>query len=243
MNATAANPSFTVRPGDQRGTTRLGWLDSRHSFSFGRYYDPRNMGYRALRVINDDVIAPGQGYGEHGHDNMEILTWVLDGAVRHGDSLGHDQVLVPGELQRMTAGTGIRHSEFNSSPREKVHLLQIWIEPAQAGATPAYGQKAFDAAGRANQWQTLASGDAADVHAGAMSLAQDAVVRAAELGAGASVRLDVQPGRHAYVHVATGLVRVGDFTLAGGDAITVDEPGTLVLDGVEPGQVLWLDLA
>lgn len=239
----AAAPAFTVRPGQQRGTTRLGWLHSRHSFSFGHYYDPGNLGYRALRVINDDVVAPGQGFGDHGHDNMEILTWVIEGSLRHGDSLGHDQLLRPGELQRMTAGTGIRHREFNGSAREKVHFLQIWIEPATLNAAPAYGQKAFDPAGRANRWQTLASGRADDVRTGAMSLAQDAVVRVADLAPAATLSVQNAPSRHAYLHVVTGSVRLGDVVLSGGDAVNVDEPGTLAFEAKEPSQVLWFDLA
>jgi redox-sensitive bicupin YhaK (pirin superfamily) len=233
-------PRFTIRPADHRGGTAIGWLRSRHSFSFGRYYDPNNMGFRTLRVINDDVIAPGQGFGEHGHDNMEILTWVLRGAVRHGDSLGHDQVLRPSELQRMSAGSGIRHSEFNASREEPVHLLQIWIEPDRHNVTPAYDQRTFDASGRDNRWQTLASPDARD---DSMAIHQDAVVRVADVRGGAAVDVTVHEGRHAYVHIATGRVRAGDTLLSAGDAITLEEPGRLPLEGVEPAQVLWFDLA
>lgn len=190
----AAN--VTVRPGNQRGVTNIGWLHSRHSFSFGRYFDPSNVGYRALRVINDDVVAPGGGFGEHGHDNMEILTWVLDGALRHGDSLGHMQRLTPGEPQVMTAGAGIRHSEMNDSRQEPVHFLQVWIEPATTDAKPRYEQRAFDASGRANRWQTLATGRAGD-EAGGVAIDQDAAVRVADLAAGAELTLTVEPGRHA----------------------------------------------
>ncbi|MEZ6190095.1 MAG: pirin family protein [Phycisphaerales bacterium] len=140
MTQTTTNP-ITFLPGDQRGTTQIGWLYSRHSFSFGRYYDPAKMGYRSLRVINDDVISPGTGFGEHGHDNMEILTWVVDGALRHGDSLGHSQRLEPGELQAMSAGSGIRHSEYNDSSSKPVRLLQIWIEPAKHNTEPRYDSR------------------------------------------------------------------------------------------------------
>ncbi len=240
MTTTTHASTITIRRGDDRGKTAMGWLHSRHSFSFGGYYDPQNMGYRSLRVINDDVVAPGGGFGEHGHDNMEILTWVLEGSLRHGDSLGHDRLLVPGELQRMSAGSGIRHSEHNGSSRDKVHFLQIWIEPDRVDVAPAYDQQMFDAADRRNRWQTLASDDGRD---GSMRIHQDAVVRVADLAAGAAVDLGVQAQRRAYVHVAFGAVRVGGQTLAAGDAFTVEETGGLTLVGVEPAQVLWFDLA
>lgn len=240
MIAATTTPTIHARPGKERGTTAIGWLHSRHSFSFGRYYNPRKMGYRSLRVINDDVVAPGQGFGEHGHDNMKILTWVLDGQLRHGDSLGHDQLLVPGELQRMSAGRGIRHSEANGSTRIPVHFLQIWLEPGERDSEPAYGQQAFDAEGRRNRWQVLASSDG---HDGGMAIQQDAIVRVANIDAQASVALDHRGGRHAYVHVATGQVRVGDTVLAAGDAITIEESGRIELQAIEPSQVLGFDLA
>src|SRR3954447_11690754 len=156
--STATN-SLTVRRSEDRGKTELRWLHGRHSFSFGRYFDPKNLGYRTLRVINDDIVEPSSGFGEHGHDNMEILTWVLEGALRHRDSTGSDGELRPGELQAMTAGRGIRHSEVNDSTDERVHLLQIWIEPDTLQLTPAYGQKSFRKEDRRAKWQTLASPD------------------------------------------------------------------------------------
>src|SRR4029078_6583440 len=156
---TPATKQFTVRPGSQRGTTDIGWLRSRHSFSFGRYYDPNNMGYRTLRVINDDIVEPRGGFGEHGHDNLEIITWVIKGELRHGDSTGPDDVIRPGEVQAMTAGRGIRHSEVNPSASEAVHLIQISIEPDRQNLEPSYRQKRFDEAGRSNKWQTIASPD------------------------------------------------------------------------------------
>ncbi|MEM9413911.1 MAG: pirin family protein [Planctomycetota bacterium] len=240
---TTHTQTFRIYRDEQRGRTRLGWLDSAHSFSFGRYMDPSRMGCRALRVINDDVIAPGQGFGEHPHADMEILTWVLSGALRHGDSLDNSEVLRPGELQRMTAGRGIRHSEFNASRDEPVHLLQIWIEPSERGLAPAYGQRAFPAEGRRGRWQTLATGRAGEAVSGAFSLAQDASLRVAELDAGSALTLAVEPGRYGYLHVATGAVTLDGVTLSAGDAAEIDGPAELALAGVEPAQVLAFDLA
>ncbi len=162
---------ITVRPSQQRGHFNHGWLDTFHTFSFGDYYDPQQMQFRALRVMNEDRVAAGQGFGMHGHRDMEIVTYVLEGALEHRDSLGNGSVLRPGELQRMTAGTGIRHSEFNPSADQGVHLYQIWLLPRQPGLTPGYEQKAFPAAGRRAAWQLVASPDAAD---GSLQIHQDA---------------------------------------------------------------------
>src|SRR3954467_4006189 len=157
-----AMKKIEVRPGQKRGTTEIGWLHSRHSFSFGHYYDPQNMGYRSLRVINDDIVEPRGGFGEHGHDNMEIITWVIKGTLRHADSTGTDGEIRPGEVQTMTAGRGIRHSEINPSNSEAVHLLQIWIEPDQLNLAPSYSQKLFAESGRDSKWQVLATPDRRD---------------------------------------------------------------------------------
>src|SRR6478672_6188502 len=192
-----ATKTFQVRRANDRGTTEIGWLHSRHSFSFGRYYDPRNMGYRSLRVINDDVVEPGTGFGEHGHDNMEIITWVLKGELRHRDSTGTDGVIRPGEVQTMTAGRGIRHSEMNPSASEAVHLLQIWIEPSAYSLTPSYAQKAFSEEGRANQWQLLVSPGA---HDESLQIHQDAKLNVAELDTGKKIELELKENRHGYVH-------------------------------------------
>lgn len=237
---THTHSRITVRPSDARGLTQLGWLHSRHSFSFGRYYDPQNVGYRSLRVINDDVISPGAGFGEHGHDNMEILTWMINGALRHGDSLENSRRLEPGELQAMSAGSGIRHSEYNDSKAEPARLLQIWIEPAERGIEPGYDQRRFDAEGRRNRWQTLASGDGED---GALPIHQDAAMRVADLDAGALVNIDVESGRYAYVHVATGSVEVEGQTLAAGDAFTAEVEATLSVKALDGAQVIWFDLS
>src|SRR4029453_9301558 len=167
-----------------RGHLNHGWLDTYHTFSFGDYYDPAQMGFRALRVINEDRVAPGQGFGMHGHRDMEIVTYVLSGALEHKDSLGHGEVLRPGELQHMSAGTGIGNSEFNPSAREPVHLYQIWLLPRAAGLKPSYSQKSFAPEGRAGRWQLVASPDGAD---GSLTIQQDAQIHLAELGSGSQL--------------------------------------------------------
>src|SRR5438552_2530700 len=173
-----------VRPAAERGQTRISWLDSRHTFSFGDYWDPRHMGYRSLRVINDDRVAPGGGFGTHPHRDMEIVTYVLDGALEHKDSLGTGSVIRPGELQRMSAGTGIRHSEFNASATEPVHLYQIWLLPEKRGQAPSYEQKPFDPAARAGRWQLVASPNAAE---GSLTIHQDARLFLANIATGQTV--------------------------------------------------------
>lgn len=235
----ATVPGIRFLPGDERGTTQIDWLHSRHAFSFGQFYDPERMGFRSLRVINDDVISPGAGFGEHGHDHMEILTWVVDGALRHGDSLGHTQRLEPGELQAMSAGSGIRHSEYNDSKTESARFLQVWIEPAERDTEPRYDQKRFDAEGRRNRWQTLASGRGA---VGALPIGQDAEMHAADLDASATLELEIGANRYGYVQVVTGSVRVDGRTLVEGDAFTI-EPGTdITIEAEVASQVIWFDL-
>jgi redox-sensitive bicupin YhaK (pirin superfamily) len=233
-------PRFNIRRAENRGKTELRWLHGRHSFSFGRYYDPDNLGYRSLRVINDDIIEPASGFGEHGHDNMEILTWVLEGTLHHRDSTGSDGDLRPGELQAMTAGRGIRHSEMNDSQTGRVHLLQIWIEPDTLNLPPAYGQKQFPREPRRGQWQTLASPDGRD---GSMQIHQDAVLRVVELSDNQEVALALDANRHAYVHVAYGLVRIGETLLQSGDAITFAGSESLSFTASEESQLLFFDLA
>lgn len=244
MTTTHTPATFNILRAQARGRTRLGWLDSWHSFSFGGHHDPSRMGYRALRVINDDIISPGAGFGEHPHRDMEILTWVLEGALRHGDSLDNSEVLRPGELQRMTAGSGIRHSEFNASSTDPARLLQIWVEPSERGLEPAYGQRSFPAEARANRWQTLATGrpDAADAGS-AMSIHQDAAMRVTDLEPGASLVLSVEAGRFAYAHIATGSVSLAGETLHAGDAAEITGPAELPLVGGSVAQVLVFDLA
>ena len=238
MTTTTSN--FTVRRAEDRGSTEIPWLHGRHSFSFGRYYDPNNLGYRSLRVINDDVIEPSSGFGEHGHDNMEIFTWVLEGRLHHRDSTGSDGDLRPSELQAMTAGRGIRHSEVNDSKTDRVHLLQIWIEPDTHQLRRAIGQKTFAAEARQAKWQTLASPDGRE---GSMRIHQDAILHVTDLSKGQTNSLELGADRHAYVHVAFGAVRVGDTTLKSGDAVTFSGPEQFTFIAEEQSQVLYFDLA
>jgi quercetin 2,3-dioxygenase len=237
--STATN-SLHIRRADDRGKTDLRWLHGRHSFSFGRYYDPENLGYRSLRVINDDIIEPASGFGEHGHDNMEILTWVLEGSLHHQDSTGSDGDIRPGELQAMTAGRGIRHSEVNDSPTERVHLLQIWIEPDTLNLEPSYSQKPFPRDLRRGRWQVLASPDGREE---SMRIHQDAVLSVAELAVEQKVSILLAPSRHAYLHVAYGAIRVGETALKSGDAVTFSGPESLAFAASEESQILYFDLA
>ena len=190
-------------------------------------------------MINDDVVEPGQGFGEHPHRDMEILTWVLSGSLKHGDNLGHLQVLQPGELQAMTAGKGIIHSEFNASETELVHFLQVWLMPRKRNATPNYEQVSFEPTGRQNQWQTLASGFG---KTSGVSIETDAAMHVADLSQGVSLPLQVQPDRSAYVHVATGELEVDGESLSAGDALVVTSPGALTLTTSSQAQVLWFEL-
>lgn len=231
---------LTVRKGTDRGVTQFGgWLDSRHTFSFGDYYDPRHERFRTLRVINDDRVAPGAGFPTHPHRDMEILTCVLSGALEHRDSMGNGEVIRAGEWQAMTAGTGVTHSEFNPSGAEPVHLLQIWILPDRRGHTPGYRQKLFADAEKAGKWRLVASPDAAD---GSLAIHQDARVYQTRLAAGQTVTHELKPGRGAYLHVATGGVTANGETLVAGDGLAVEDETALTVTGVEPGEVLLFDL-
>jgi redox-sensitive bicupin YhaK (pirin superfamily) len=228
------------RPAGARGRTQIDWLDSYHSFSFGDYYDPAHHGFRSLRVLNDDVVAAGAGFGMHPHRDMEILTWVLEGELEHRDSLGSRSRIRPGELQRMTAGTGILHSEYNPSATERVRLLQVWLLPERKGLTPGYEQREFPAAGRSGRLQLLASHDGRD---GSLSIHQDADVYAAVLAAGQETTHTLTPGRHAWVQVARGSVTLNGKTLNEGDGAAVSDETDLRLSGVMPSEVLLFDLA
>ena len=231
---------ITIRPARQRGRTDLGWLDSWHTFSFGEYMDYDHMGFHSLRVINDDKVAPAGGFPTHPHRDMEIITWVLAGALEHKDSLGTGSVIRPGDLQRMTAGTGILHSEFNASKAEPVHLLQIWIFPEKRGLTPGYDQRTFPANERKGQLKLVASRDGRD---GSVSFHQDASVYVAALGPGQKVTHSLTPGRAAWVQVATGSVTLNGQTLKAGDGAAVEDEAALELVGVEAGETLVFDLA
>jgi quercetin 2,3-dioxygenase len=229
-----------VRKASERGRTRIDWLDSRHTFSFGDYYDPAHMGFRTLRVMNDDWVAPGGGFGTHPHRDMEIVTYVLDGALQHRDSLGTGSVIRPGELQRMTAGTGIAHSEFNASQTEPVHLYQIWLLPERRGLAPGYEQKEFAAAERAGRLRVVASRDGRD---GSLTIHQDATLALATLADGQSVSTALAPGRHAWVQVLRGSVTVNGTPLAEGDGAAVSDETELTITGTSPAEVMVFDLA
>ena len=204
------------RPGSARGDVHTDWLDSRHTFSFGHYHDPQWMGFGPLRVINEDRVAPGGGFAPHRHANMEILSYVLAGALAHQDSSGGGGVLKPGELQWMSAGHGVEHSEFNASKTQPVHFLQIWIQPDRVNAPPAYAQQAFDPAARHGRWATLASPDGGD---GSIAIRQQAWLRGVRLGDGESVAVALDPSRRYWLHVAQGEVAIDGRTLAAGDAL------------------------
>lgn len=230
------------RPAAARGHENAGWLDSRHSFSFGHYHDPQWMGFGPLRVINEDRVAAGAGFPPHGHANMEILSWVLSGALAHKDSHGGEGVLRPGELQWMSAGHGVQHSEFNASQTEPVHFLQIWIQPDRVNAPPGYAQRSFDPQARRGRWATLASPDGVD---GSIAIRQQAWLRAVLLGNGEQVEWTQESARRYWLHVATGSVSANGKPLQAGDARGfVDEAGPLRLQGIgeEVADVLLFDL-
>jgi len=231
---------IAIKRSEDRGHLDHGWLDTYHSFSFGEYYDPRNMGYRSLRVINEDVVAPGQGFGTHPHRDMEIITYVLEGALEHRDSMGSHGVIRPGEIQRMSAGTGVRHSEFNHSKTEPVHLLQIWIMPDTEGMKPSYEEKKI--AAEPGKLQLMAAKGASN---GTASIHQDAKVYVAKLAPGQSVEHDLASGRGVYVHVARGAASVNGNPLKHGDAIAVEqEPSVRIAnEGAEQAEILLFDLA
>lgn len=229
-----------IRPAHQRGHFDHGWLDTNHTFSFADYYDPAQTGFRSLRVINEDRVAPGQGFGMHGHRDMEIVTIVLSGALEHRDSLGNGEVLRPGELQRMSAGTGIRHSEFNPSPAESVHLYQIWLLPGQKGLTPSYEQKAFPDDEKRNRLRLVASPDGRD---GSLTIYQDAELYLASLAEGAGVTHSLRSGRGAWLQVLAGNVIVNDRPLAAGDGVAVSDEAALSVKAAPDAEVLLFDLA
>lgn len=229
-----------IRRSSDRGHANHGWLDSHHTFSFADYFDPAHMHFRALRVINEDRVAAGGGFPRHGHKDMEIVTYVLDGALEHKDSMGNGSTIRPGDVQRMSAGTGVQHSEYNASKDSQVHFLQIWIIPDRAGHAPGYEQQSFSREERADRLRVVASRDGRD---GSVKMNQDATIRAGLLSAGASVEHAVEAGRHAWIHVAKGSVEIGGERLHAGDAAAVDEASTLQIAAVEPSEVLVFDLA
>jgi quercetin 2,3-dioxygenase len=229
-----------VRKSNERGHADHGWLDSHHTFSFADYYDPKNMGFRALRVINEDRVEPAQGFGTHGHRDMEILSYVLEGGLAHRDSTGGGGIIKPGDVQRMSAGTGVMHSEFNASRSEPVHFLQIWIVPDRRGIAPGYEQKHYPPEQRQGHLRLIASPDAAE---GSLKIHQDARVYSTLLGKGQTVSHALAAGRHVWVQVARGQVRLGDVVLSAGDGAAISDERSITLIGDEPAEVLLFDLA
>jgi hypothetical protein len=229
----------TIRPAAQRGHANHGWLDSNFSFSFAEYYDPAHMGFRALRVINEDRVAPAMGFGKHPHRDMEILTYVLEGAVKHEDSTGASETLVHGELQHMSAGTGVRHSEMNPSDAETLHLLQIWLVPNQLGIPPKYEQKRFSVQDEPNRLHLLASTDARD---GSFKIFSDAELLAAKLDAGGSVSHTFKLG-NGWLQVARGTVSVAGGTLQAGDALELETESSITIASKAGAEFLLFDLA
>jgi redox-sensitive bicupin YhaK (pirin superfamily) len=227
-----------IRKANERGHAEHGWLDTYHTFSFADYYDPQWTGFRSLRVINDDRVMPGMGFGTHPHRDMEIITYILSGALQHKDSMGNGRVIRAGEVQYMAAGTGVQHSEFNPSRDEPVHLLQIWIQPDRKGVAPRYAEKSLKDA-PAGTLHLLTSKTGRD---GSIAIHQDADLWLAKLDPGHRVAHKLAPGRHAWIHVAEGQVKLNGNTLLGGDAAAVDNETTIELSGATPSQVLLFDL-
>ena len=231
--------SLTVRKSEDRGRANFGWLDSKHSFSFGHYFDPAHMGFGPLRVINDDRVAPGGGFPTHPHSDMEIISYVLEGALEHKDSLGTGSVIRPGDIQRMSAGTGVRHSEYNASRTAAVHFLQIWIIPEKKGLTPSYEQKSFSEAEKHGRLALIGSRDGRD---GSITIHQDVDLYATILGKGEAVEHVIAEGRAGWVQVARGSVTINGETIEEGDGVAIEASGQLRLEGSGAAEVLLFDM-
>jgi quercetin 2,3-dioxygenase len=231
---------ITIRKADERGHFDFGWLNTYHTFSFGEYYDPRNMGFRSLRVINEDYVHPGRGFPTHGHRDMEIITYVLEGGLAHKDSMGNGSIIRPGDVQRMSAGTGVRHSEANPSQDEPVHLLQIWIEPDKTGIEPGYEEKKFDDEEKRGQLRLVASSDGRD---GSVRIHQDASLHVSILESAQEVTYELKPERHAWVQIARGSIELNGHALKQGDGASISEEKELKITGREPAEFLLFDLA
>jgi quercetin 2,3-dioxygenase len=231
---------ITVRPGSERGHFDHGWLDTYHTFSFASYHDARHMGFRSLRVINEDRVQPAEGFGTHAHRDMEILTWVLEGALEHKDSMGNGSVIRPGDIQRMSAGTGVTHSEFNPSRKELVHLLQIWLLPSQRGLTPGYEEKRFEPESRRSVLRLIAARDGRD---GAVTIHQDADLWTALLEPTEAVRHPLAAGRHAWLHVARGAVTANGTNLEAGDGAAFSSESSVEVRATDRSEVLLFDLS
>ena len=224
---------------DDRGASKLDWLDSKHTFSFADYHNPERVSFGSLRVINEDWIDPGKGFGMHPHRDMEIITYMLDGELRHEDSMGNGSVIRPGELQRMTAGTGVMHSEFNSSDATAAHLLQIWIMPEARGLQPGYEQKSFAPEGMTNQWRLIGSRDGRD---GSLTIHQDIDVFEALIDTAMDIEFDLDQGRRAFLQVVRGNVTLADETLQSGDAVTIENPGSIRVRADSESRLLLFDM-
>lgn len=231
---------IAVRKAGDRGHANHGWLDSHHTFSFANYYDPSEMGFGTLRVINEDRVAPGMGFGTHPHRDMEIISYVLDGALEHRDSMGTGSVIKPGDVQRMSAGTGVTHSEYNHSPADLVHFLQIWIEPKERGIAPSYEQKNFSVEDKTGRLRLVASPDGRD---GSVKIHQDAWMYAGLLNEGDAIEHAVDPSHRAYVHVARGEVEVNGRKLGPGDGLKVVAETGLKLANAKNAEVIVFDMA
>ncbi|MEJ2604555.1 MAG: pirin family protein [Gammaproteobacteria bacterium] len=230
---------LAIRAANERGKANFGWLDSRHTFSFGHYYDPQFMGFGPLRVINEDRVRPGEGFATHGHRDMEIISYVLDGALEHKDSLGTGSIIRPGDVQRMTAGTGVHHSEYNASATDPVHFLQIWILPERDGLEPGYEQKAFPAEEKLGRLRLVGSRDGRD---GSVTIHQDVDLYAALLGAGDEIAHRFAEGRYGWLQVARGAVRLEGSELEAGDGVAFKGVRDLRLAGVDDAEVLLFDM-
>jgi len=230
---------LNVRKANERGAASFGWLKSQHSFSFGHYHDPKHMGFGPLRVINEDRVSPGRGFDSHGHRNMEIISYVLEGALEHKDSMGNGSVLRYGDVQRMSAGSGVVHSEYNHSKEEGVHFLQIWIEPNTMNEAPGYEEKHFDAASKTGRLRLIASNDGRE---GSVSMRQDASIYAAIMNGDDALTHELAAGRQAYVHVIRGSALVNGVQLAGGDALKVSGEEAVRLEKAEAAEILVFDL-
>lgn len=228
-----------LRHASERGHANHGWLDSYHTFSFADYYDPRYMGFRSLRVINEDRVAPGAGFPTHPHRDMEIISYVLEGGLEHKDSMGTGSVIRPGDVQRMSAGTGVTHSEFNASRSDPVHFLQIWLLPEERGIKPSYEQKTFSDEDKRGKLRLIGSRDGRD---GSVTVHQDVNLYATRLDAGESVEHELRPGRHAWVHVARGKAVVNGNELEAGSAAALSNEPKVSIEGVENAEVLLFDL-
>lgn len=230
---------FEIRHAEERGVANFGWLNSKHTFSFGHYHDPNHMGFGPLRVINEDRVQPGRGFDTHGHRDMEIISYVLEGALEHKDSMGNGSIIKPGDVQRMTAGTGVRHSEFNPSDRERVHFLQIWILPEKEGLRPGYEQKTFSETEKRSALRLVGSRDGRD---GSVTIHQDVDFYASCLGKGKEITHEPKAGRKVWVQIARGRADVNDMPLEAGDGAALADEPRVTLRGVSDAEILLFDM-